>query len=260
MRPATVLVVIAHPADESFRCGALIAGQVARGNRVVVCCASRGELEEDASGQARSGGNLGAVREAELRQAARILGVGAVEFLPLRDSGWNEDAGSDSMITGPGSTREAVARRLRAHRPDVVVTMDPTEGVDGPEHAAIGAATTSAFHDVVDWPASLYHWCLPSSLVEAWGAEMVARNLKGARPGTERGRPDASITTVLDGAGVLDVAWRAIEAHVTQRSPHAGLSPQLAERFIRFDHLVRQVPAWEGDEGVETELLRPQGW
>ncbi|HEX7738572.1 MAG TPA: PIG-L family deacetylase [Marmoricola sp.] len=249
-----VLIVIAHPDDESFGCGALIAAEAAARARVVVCCASRGELGEDVSGRYQTRDALGVAREAELREAAEVLGVAEVELLGLTDSGRDGDPEPGSIVAEPSRLCALVSEVMVRHRPDVVVTLDPT-GSDGHrDHAAVGRATTVAFDDVVDWPAALYHWCLPHSLMDAWSREIAAAEPDSVYLGTELGRADADVTTVLDGAAVLDVVHRAVAAHRTQASPYAAVNAGLAERFMRFDHLVRQQPAWDG--GPAEDRLR----
>ena len=64
-----MLVVVAHPDDETFGLGSLLAYAAARGVETVVACATRGELGEIAPGCGVAQSELGAVREAELRAA-----------------------------------------------------------------------------------------------------------------------------------------------------------------------------------------------
>lgn len=254
-RARTLLVVVAHPDDESFGCGALIASAAQAGIRVVVCCASRGERGEDASGRQLTGAELGRAREAELRESARLLGASAVELLDLADSGWDGEADPGSIVAERGRLGAALDDVLRRHRPGVVVTLDPT-GSDGHrDHAAVGQATTEAFDRVVDWPASLYHWCLPHSLMDAWSREIATRDPDSVYLETELGRADADVTTVLDGQAALDLVWQAIGAHRTQASPYEGISPALVERFVRFDYLVRQRPAWPVPGAAQEDAL-----
>lgn len=245
-QPETVLVAVAHPDDETFGCGALIASAAAAGARVVVCCASRGELGEDASGRYPTPDLLGPAREHELRDAAAILGVSEIEVFGLGDSGWDGPAPASSILAEPALLSGYLDSALVRHRPDTVVTLDPT-GSDGHrDHAAVGQAATESFARIVHWPADLYHWCLPRSLMEAWSHEIAAKNPDSAYLETELGRRDDDVTTVLDGADVLDRVWRAMACHATQASPYDGIDPTLAERFVRFDHLVRQTRARQG--------------
>lgn len=171
-----MLAVIAHPDDESFGCGALIASVAAAGGRVIVACASRGELGEDASGLYADAESLGMARENELRSAAELLGVAEVEVLGLVDSGWEGPAAPGSIVAEPARLASLLDEVLRKYRPSLVVGLDPT-GSDGHrDHAAVGHAITEAFDRVVDWPASLYHWCLPHSLMDEWTREIAAKN------------------------------------------------------------------------------------
>ena len=240
-----LLCVVAHPDDESFGLGSVLASAAAAGLRVALVCATRGETGEDATGKLCSNEQLGVVREREVRSAAVELGVVEVEVLDFVDSGWDGPAPEGALVSADDLLVRAVHGALDRHRPRVVVTMDPT-GSDGHrDHAAIGRATTTAFmqYDPAG-AASLYHWCLIRSLMNRWTAERAGdAGVYGEQP---LGRPDDQITTVLDGRHVLDVRRRAIAAHATQASLFAGLSPELESAFLAEDHLVRIVPAWEG--------------
>ena len=249
MTTTDLLCTVAHPDDESFGLGSLLAGAVARGARVVLVCATRGEAGDDNTGAGRSGDELGAVRERELRDAAAALGVAEVEVLGFADSGWDGPAPVNALINADEALVTAVHHALARHRPQVVVTLDPT-GSDGHrDHAAIGAATTTAFARHADATA-LYHWCLPRSVMDRWLAERGAA--AGVYAGPLLGRPDADITTVVDGEAVLEARRRAMAAHASQASPFLGLSSDLETAFLTRDHLVRVVPPWPGGSQEQT--------
>lgn len=72
-----VLVVVAHPDDETFASG-LLADLVESGARVTIACLTRGE-GGPTGGERRE--SLGARREEEMRRACGVLGVERVEFL-----------------------------------------------------------------------------------------------------------------------------------------------------------------------------------
>ena len=86
MNPA-LLAVFAHPDDESFGTGGTLAKYATNGTRVVLACATRGEVGEIGDPALARREILGAAREAELRCAARRLGVHEIRFLGYRDSG-----------------------------------------------------------------------------------------------------------------------------------------------------------------------------
>src|SRR5687768_16277194 len=83
----TVLVVVAHPDDEVFGMGGTMARLIDDGPAVTVVCAPRGEVGEISDPALATPETLGEVREQELRNAMRELGVEDVRFLDYRDSG-----------------------------------------------------------------------------------------------------------------------------------------------------------------------------
>jgi LmbE family N-acetylglucosaminyl deacetylase len=250
-----VAVVVAHPDDETFGFGSLIAHSAALGAEVVVCAATRGEMGEDVRDDPRTGDALGADRERELRAAAALLGASAVELFGFSDSGMNGDPPSGSLVGAPFELVAArVGEMLVRHRPDVVVTMDP-DGLDGHrDHERIGQATIRAYDEVVTWPARLYHLVLPRSLLEQWVAEHRARDARPEYTEIEMGRPDDDVTTVVDVSSVLELRRRAMALHASQVSPFADVSESLAREFLTRDHLRRLRPEWDGGP-AETHIF-----
>jgi N-acetyl-1-D-myo-inositol-2-amino-2-deoxy-alpha-D-glucopyranoside deacetylase len=198
-----------------------------------VLCATRGE-----AGETRVDvDDLGAAREGELRDAARILGVGAVRLLEHRDSGMEGPPPPGSLVTADLAT---VANEVRAVieelQPDVVVTLDASDGHR--DHAAIRDATLAAVDSSAHRPSATYLWCLARSSMQRW-----AQHMQGTGGGEaylamgELGTPDEDITTTIDVSAHVPARWAAIRAHVSQASPYDDLPPELTLDFLGRDRL-----------------------
>jgi LmbE family N-acetylglucosaminyl deacetylase len=131
-----LLVVVAHPDDESFGCGSVLAQASRAGHDTAVLCATRGEAGES---RIRTD-DLPAVREAELRAAARILGVGTVRLLHHADSGMTGTPTPGALATAdPSVITSEVRAVIDELRPDIVVTLDASDGHR--DHAVIRDAS-----------------------------------------------------------------------------------------------------------------------
>ena len=240
------LVAVAHPDDETFGCGSVIARAAALGAEVTVVCATRGEAGELVDGSPDPG-DLGRVREAELRRAAARLGAARVELLGYRDSGFDGDLPPGSLCAAPvAEVADVLARAIGDRSPSVVVVLDGSDGHRDHRHVrtAVREAlrTTTESAGPSDGAAQLYEHTLPNSLMRRWLEEM-----RSLRPGTayhsldpaDLGREDAEITDVVDAGAVLAQREAAMAEHRSQASPFDGLSDELRRAFLTVDHLVR---------------------
>lgn len=248
VRDRRLLLVVAHPDDESFGCGSLLAYATANGFSVSVGCATRGEAGERTPGSVGAGQDIAAVREAELRRAADILGVVQVEMLEYVDSGMTGEPPADSLCAAaPDDVIAAVGRLIESTRPHVVVTLDASDGHR--DHAAIRDATLEAVRRSA-WPvASTYLWCLPRDLMRQWADLLASRNTSADYLAFgELGTPAEEISTILDTRAHLAVREAAMAAHTSQASPYDDLPDDLRKAFLCTDHLKRVVPPWSGGE------------
>ena len=238
-RPLRLLLTVAHPDDETFGLGSVLAHAAATGVEAHVICATRGELGEPAIDIGSR--PLGEVREEELRAAAGILGVAGVEVLEYRDSGTDGDAGPGSLVAADTNDVAAlIATRIDALRPDVVITADGSDGHR--DHIAVRDATLEALRTAHWRPARTYLWCLPRSLLASFP------------PFAEMGTPDDDITTVVDATAYIPLRWRAMRAHASQTPPYDLMSSELQHAFLRADHFVRVDPPFTG-EPIEHDWI-----
>jgi LmbE family N-acetylglucosaminyl deacetylase len=118
-----LVVIVAHPDDESFACGSLIAGASAAGGRVTVICATNGDAGERVPDPETDAQPLGEVRERELRAAATLLGVDAIELLGYADSGFDGPLPAAALGAVPVEDLATVAPRAGqpGQQPDAAV-------------------------------------------------------------------------------------------------------------------------------------------
>src|ERR687885_2884766 len=130
--PARAMVVVAHPDDAEFMCGGTVARWAAEGTEIIYVLGTSGDKGSDNPQVASE--QLMETREAEQREAARILGVKQVEFLRFPDAELVPDL----------TLRLAITRMIRLHRPDAVICQDPASRWSGrgylqhPDHIAMG--------------------------------------------------------------------------------------------------------------------------
>lgn len=138
----SLLFIFAHPDDESFGAAGTAARYAEEGARLTLVTATRGDRGRCGDPPVCAQEELPAVREAELREAARILGIPDVRVLDYRDR--------ELASAPPEEVRAALVRVIREVRPQVVVTFDP-HGVNlHPDHVAISRFASDAVSAAAD--------------------------------------------------------------------------------------------------------------
>jgi N-acetyl-1-D-myo-inositol-2-amino-2-deoxy-alpha-D-glucopyranoside deacetylase len=246
MADRRMLLIHAHPDDESITTGGTMARYAAQGVDVTLLTCTLGEegeildpdLCELAAGTADQ---LGGYRIAELRTALDALGVRDHRFLGgagrFRDSGmlgspanghpralWRADVDPARFAAAVRAAAEAICEV----RPQVLVTYDPTGGYRHPDHVmahriAMAAVREAAQTDDEGWQVGKVYWIAqPRSVAEA--EPRLVREagtpftvpLTGQLPSTD----DRLVTTAVDVSGFVDAKLAALRAHRTQVLVH----------------------------------------
>ena len=136
--PACALAVYAHPDDPEISCGGTLARWARAGARPHVLVCTRGDKGSPDPSTDRD--ELARLRVEETAAAARVLGLGGHDHLPI----------DDGELDNTASLRRHIVETIRRVRPDVVVCPDPTAVYFGDhyfnhhDHRAAGWATLDA--------------------------------------------------------------------------------------------------------------------
>lgn len=145
-----LLGIFAHPDDETGVAATIARLALGSGRSVAHVYCTRGEGGGNMVGT-QSGPALGLLREIELRDALRQLGVRQVHFLDKADFAYTESLSVTLERWGHEDTLGRTVRVIRALRPEVMVTMNPapSPGQHG-NHQAAGWLATEAFEAAAD--------------------------------------------------------------------------------------------------------------
>jgi LmbE family N-acetylglucosaminyl deacetylase len=201
------LAVVAHPDDLEYGAAGAVAAWTAAGRDVAYLLVTRGEAGID--GMAPDEARL--VREGEQRASAAVVGVDTVEFLDY----------GDGRIEAGLVLRRDLARSIRRHRPELIVTLNHHDtwgpgSWNTPDHRAVGRTVLDASADAGN------RWIFPELADE--GFEPWA----GTRWVAVAGSPQP--THAVDTTDTLDLAVLSLAAH---RSYIEALSDQQPEAYAR---------------------------
>lgn len=135
---ASALAIVAHPDDLEYGAASAIARWTSQGKQVAYALATSGEAGIDALDPEQ----CGPLREAEERASAAVVGVDSVEFLGY----------PDGTIEYGLPLRRDIARAVRRHRPDVVITGNYHDSwrpgaPNQADHIALGRAVLDGVRD-----------------------------------------------------------------------------------------------------------------
>ena len=220
--PLKLLVVFAHPDDESMGMGGTLAKYSAEGVETYYICASRGERGWFGPEQLNPGPDaLGLIRTMELQNAVKELGMTGLYFLGYIDG----DVDSADHTDAIGK----IVSHVRSIKPQVIVTFPPDGNYGHPDHIAVGqftnaaviCAADSSFTEPQNLPAhrvsKLYYMVDSESFINLISPFM--EDLTFLVNGQLRGEVawnEWMITTRVNISVYCSAAWRAIQCHKSQ--------------------------------------------
>ena len=203
----TVLGIWAHPDDEAYLSGGLMAAAVDAGARVVCVTATRGERGTP-DPHRWPPARLAPLREAELSASLAVLGVTDHRHLGYPDGGCAEVPAGDAV----GRLAEVIAEV----RPDTVLTFGPDGMTGHPDHRTVSAWTTSAVRQSEPGTALRL---LYATKTAPWCDRFDALNraLQVFPPGLPPRVPEAEVAVdVVLPEDLLDRKVAALRAHASQ--------------------------------------------
>jgi N-acetyl-1-D-myo-inositol-2-amino-2-deoxy-alpha-D-glucopyranoside deacetylase len=273
-----LLLVHAHPDDETIGNGVTMARYAAEGAHVTLVTCTRGEegeilVPELAHLGPDADDTLGIHRETELADAMAALGVTDHRFLgergELRDSGMAYDEAQRAVARAEirpdtfwaadlRQSADRLVKIIRELRPQVLVTYDENGAYGHPDHiqahrvamyAMLLAGAPSYRLDLGEpWAIAKVYWnAVPRSGMERFVEAAKEQDMDFFRVDSVDDIPfvvpDELVTTEIDGHGYLDKKMDAMRAHATQISvdgPFFALSNQIGfEAFgMEFYRLV----------------------
>ncbi|GGJ09922.1 N-acetyl-1-D-myo-inositol-2-amino-2-deoxy-alpha-D-glucopyranoside deacetylase [Streptomyces brasiliensis] len=268
-----LLLVHAHPDDESINNGATMARYAAEGARVTLVTCTLGERGEVIPAELRhlTGAALGEHRLRELTAAMRELGV--EDFRLLGGAGRYGDSGMMGLPDNddPHSFWQAdvdeaaglLTEVILEVRPQVLVAYDDNGGYGHPDHIQAHRVAMRAVELAADAGhriAKVYWNRVPRPVAEAAFARLAADLpglpfAKSAAVDDVPGVVDADrITTAVDGTAHTAAKAAAMRAHATQievSGPYFALSNELAQPILTTEYY----ELVNGEATGETDLF-----
>ena len=246
-----LLLVHAHPDDETINNGVTMAKYAALGAQVTLVTCTRGEegevlVNELANLASDKDDKLGEHREIELKDAMDELGIKDFRFLGAPSKKWRDSG----MMGTPANDRDDVfwqadldeasnelVKIILEIKPQVLITYDEFGGYGHPDHikahrVAMRAAELAANQG---WQVNKIYWnTMPRSVIQMGIEKMkeVGSDFFGAESADDLpfAKPDELVTTVVNAPEYVPQKLEAMKAHATQISldgPFFALSNNL---------------------------------
>lgn len=246
-----LLLVHAHPDDETIGNGVTMAKYATAGTQVTLVTCTRGEegevlLSELANLASDKDDKLGEQRIIELKKAMYELGIKDYRFLGAPNKKWRDSG----MMGTPQNDRNDVfwqtdldeaalelVKIILETKPQVLITYDEFGGYGHPDHIKAHRVAMRAAELAIDqgWQISKIYWnTTPRSVVQEGIEKMkeVGSDFFGAESVEDLpwAKPDELVTTVINAPEFVPQKLAAMKAHATQISidgPFFALSNNL---------------------------------
>jgi LmbE family N-acetylglucosaminyl deacetylase len=228
--PQKILVILAHPDDPEFFCGATLAIWAKAGHNIHYFLMTNGNK---GGGPDITPEQLVPIRQVEQQKAAEMIGVKSVNFMDLEDG----------YLVPSLDLRREIVRLIRREKPDVLVTCDPTllyswfGRVNHPDHRAAGQVVLDAV-----FPAAGNSHFFP---------ELI--NNENLQPHTPREvwvSLAANPTVTMEVTNAWEIKIKALEEHKSQvgdlatfeqrmRARHTEGSTDIAPRYEEYFRVLK---------------------
>ena len=246
-----LLLVHAHPDDETINNGVTMAKYAASGAQVTLVTCTRGEegevlVTELANLASDKDDKLGEHREIELKDAMAQLGINDFRFLGAPNKKWRDSGMMGTTQNERGdvfwqadldeASYELVEIILEI-KPQVLITYDEFGGYGHPDHIKAHRVAMRATELATEqgWQISKIYWnTMPRSVIQMGIEKMkeVGSDFFGAESADDLpfAKPDELVTTVVNAPEYVPQKLEAMKAHATQISvdgPFFALSNNL---------------------------------
>ena len=246
-----LLLVHAHPDDETINNGVTMAKYAEAGAAVTLVTCTRGEegevlVTELANLASDKDDKLGEHREIELKDAMAQLGINDFRFLGTPNKKWRDSG----MMGTPQNERGDVfwqadldeaslelVKIILEIKPQVLITYDEFGGYGHPDHIKAHRVAMRATELAAEqgWQVSKIYWnTMPRSIIQMGIEKMkeVGSDFFGAQSADDLpfAKPDELVTTVVSAPEYVPQKLAAMKAHATQISvdgPFFALSNNL---------------------------------
>ncbi len=239
---ATLVCFHAHPDDEAIATGGLMVQASRAGHRVVLVCATRGEVGEPQDGVLADGETLAERRVVELAEACELLGADPPRFLGYEDSGMmGEPTNDNPQSFWQADFDEAVERLaaiLREVSADVVTIYDDHGGYGHPDHIQVhrvGLAAAKAVGVEHIYEATINRTRAIERMRQAIESGAIPEEeARDFEEDPDFGMHEKDLSFLLDVSDVADVKKAAIAVHRSQVAPDSFFLAMPDDAFADF--------------------------